>query len=62
MCTIFFPVSRLLGRSSFGGSFGRVDYDASENIQETMILGGVLIWNVAAVCGGRMEFKILVGD
>ena len=58
MCTIF-PVARLIGRSGFGDSFGCVEDAASDNTQEIIFLGGGLVWNDAAVCGGRMELNIL---
>ena len=61
-CAPSFPVSRLLGRSGFGNSFGCVKYDASDNIQEIIFLGGGLIWNDAAVCGGRMELIFFARD
>ena len=52
----------MIGCSGFGDSFGRVEDAASDNIQGIIFLGGGLIWNNNAVCGGRMEFKIFVRD
>ena len=48
------PVYRLLGSSGSGYSFGSVEDDASENLQEIIYLGIILMWNDAAVCGGRI--------
>ena len=59
-CAPPLPVTRLLGRSRFGDSFGHVEDVASKNIQEIIILGGGLMWNYAAFCGGRTELKFLV--
>ena len=61
-CAPSVPVSRLIGRSSFGDSFGRVNDAASKNIQEVISLRRGLMWNDAAVCGGRMDLNIFVGD
>ena len=61
-CAPSVPVSRLICRSGFGDSFGRVNYAASDNTQEVISLGGVLTWNDAAVCGGRMDLNIVVRD
>ena len=58
-CEQHFPVSRLLGCSSFGYSIGHVKDAASDNTQEIISLGGSLMWNDAAVCGGRMELIFL---
>ena len=44
MCTIF-PVARLIGRSSFGDSIGRVEDASSDNIQDMISLGGIFMWN-----------------
>ena len=44
---------------SFGDSLGLVDDAASENIQEKISLGGSLMWNDSAVCGGRMKLIFL---
>ena len=61
-CAQFSPVSRLLGYSSFGDSLGRVEDAASDNIQEIISLGGSLMWNDAAVLGGRTELNVFVRD
>ena len=52
----------MLGHSIFGDSLGRVKDAASDNIQEIISLDGSLMWNNAAVCGGRMELKTFVRD
>ena len=49
----------MLGISGFGDSFGCVEDAASDNTQEIISLGGSLMWNDAAVCGGRMELIFL---
>ena len=54
------PVSRLLGRSGFGDSVGSVEAAAGNDIQEITFLGGFLMWNYAAVCGGRIWLEIFV--
>ena len=51
-CAPSLQSSRLLGRSSFGNAIGRFEDATSENIQERISLGGSLMWNYAAVCGG----------
>ena len=61
-CAPYFPVSRLLGSSGFGDSLSHVEDAASNNIQEMTSLCGSLMWNGAAVCGGRMELKTFVRD
>ena len=50
-----FPVVRLLGCSGFVDSFSRVKNYDSDNKQEIISLGGSLMFNDAAVCGGRMD-------
>ena len=65
VCEEFIPsvlFSRLLGCSGFGDSSVCVEDDDSENIQEIIFMGGGLMWNDEALCGGRMELKILVRD
>ena len=57
-CAPSLPVIRLLGRSNLGDSFGRDEDTACENILEIIFLGGILTWNYAAVCGGRMELDL----
>ena len=52
-CAPPIPVSRLLGRSGFGNAVGTVEASARNNSQEIIFLGGCLMWNDAAVCGGR---------
>ena len=61
-CEPSFTVSRLLGISIFGNSLGHDKDAASENIQEIIYLGGILMWNDAAFWGDRMEFKLIVRD
>ena len=58
----YFPVSRIIGRSGSGDSFGHVKDAVGDNIQEIISLGGGLVWNDAAICGWRMGLKILVRD
>ena len=63
MCEEFsppIPVSRLLGRSGFGNAVVCVEDDASNNIQEIMSLEGCLMWNHAAVYGGRVRLDFFV--
>ena len=54
------PVARLLGRSGFGDAVGSVEAAASDDIQEITFLGGCLMWNDAAVCGGRIWFRFIL--
>ena len=61
-CTPSVPAARLLDRSIFGDSFDSFENAASEKIQEIISLGGGLMWNDAAVCGGIMVSKILTRD
>ena len=58
-CEISLPHNRMLGHSEFDDSFGRVDDASSEITQEIIFLGGILMWNDASVCGGRMELIVL---
>ena len=58
-CATHIPVSRLLGLNGFGDAVGCVDDDASNDIQDITFLGGFLMWNDAAVCGGRIWLKKL---
>ena len=63
MCERFapsFPVSVILGHSGFGDYFGHVEDAASDNIQEIIFLSISLMWNDAAVYGGRMELNFFV--
>ena len=48
------PVTRLLGRSGFVGAIGCAEDVASDDTHEITSLGGCLICNYAAVCGGRV--------
>ena len=61
-CAPSLPAAILLGRSGFGDSFNSVEYAASENIQGIIFLGGSLICNYAAVCGGIMGLDYFVRD
>ena len=61
-CAPYVPVSRMLGRTVFVYPFGIVEDAAGKNIQDIVVLGGGVVWNDAAVFGGRMELKILVRD
>ena len=61
-CSPSVPVAILIGRSGSGNSSDCVKDAASDNIQEIIFLGSGLMWKDAAVCGGIMEFKILVRD
>ena len=57
-CEPTIPVSRLLGRSGFGDAVGSVKAAASDDIQEITFLGRCLMWNDAAVYGGRIWLKL----
>ena len=50
----------MLGRSVFGDVVGSVEAAASDDIQEITFLGGCLMWNDAAVCGGRIWLNCFV--
>ena len=52
----------LIGRCGFVNSFNRVEDAGSDNIQEIIFLGRGLMWNNAAVCGGRIDLKIVARD
>ena len=54
------PVSRLIGRSGFDDAVGCIEATASDGIQEIMSLGGCLVWNDVAVCGGRVQLIFFV--
>ena len=58
-CAPYLPVYRLLGSSGFDNTFDRVEYAANYNTQEIIFLGGSLMWNDTAVCGGIMELHFL---
>ena len=53
------PVARLLGCSGFCDAVVSVKAVACDDIQEITFLGGCLMWNDAAVCGGRIWLKFL---
>ena len=61
-CAPHFPFSRLPGCSGFGDYLGRVEEYTSGNIQEIISLGGSLMRNDSAICGGRMELIFFVRD
>ena len=61
-CEPSVPVTRLIGRSDIGDSFGRVKDAASNNIHNIITLSRSFAWNYVAVCGGRISLKILVKD
>ena len=50
----------MLGRSGFGDAVVIVEATSSNDIQEIKFLGGCLMWNDAAVYGGRIWLKIFV--
>ena len=52
----------MLGIGCVGSSFGIVENVASDNTQEIVFLGGILMCNDAAVCGGIMELILLMRD
>ena len=54
------PVARLLGSSGFGDSFCGIDNAASDNINEVISLGIILMYNNAAICGGRIDMQSVV--
>ena len=54
------PVARLLCHSGFGDSDVSVKAAASNDIQEITFLGGCLMWNDAAVCGGSICLNFCV--
>ena len=58
----YLSVDRLLCRSGFGDSFSCVDDADSKNIHEVIFLGRGLMCNDAAVCGGRIDLKIVARD
>ena len=58
-CEQYLPVARMFGRSGFGNPLGHVEDEANVNIQEIISLGGSLMWNNAAIYGGRMELIFL---
>ena len=50
----------MLGFSGFGNAIGSVEADTSDDIQEMMFLGVYLMWDDAAVCGGRIRLIFFV--
>ena len=58
-CAPYFPVTKLLGCSSFGNYLGRVEDAACDNIQEVIYMGGILMWNYATICGGIMYLTFI---
>ena len=61
-CELLSQVDRIIDRSGFGDSFGCVEDDDRNNIQEVISLDRVLMWNYASVCGGRRDVKIWARD
>ena len=59
-CAPHIPVARLLGISGFGYAVGSVKAVASDDIQEITFMGGYLMWNNSAVCGGRIWLDFFV--
>ena len=59
-CLPHFPVSRLIGCSGIGDAVGSVKAVASDDIQEITFMGGYLMWNNSAVCGGRIWLDFFV--
>ena len=55
-CATYFPVTRLIDRSDFGGSFGCFEDAASDNIKEIIFLVSSLMCNNSTVFGGIMWF------
>ena len=52
--------TRMLGRSGFGDEVGCVEDYASDDTKEITSLGGFMMYNYAAVCGGKVWLKIVV--
>ena len=61
-CSPSVSVARMICGSGFDDYFSYVKYDSSNNIQEIISLVSILIFNDAAICGGRMGSKVLVRD
>ena len=59
-CVPPIPGTRLIGCSIFGDALGCVKAAVSNDIQEITSLGGCLMWNNAAVCGGRVRLDFFV--
>ena len=53
-------VSILIGRSGFGDAVGCVEAAANNDIREITFLGVYMMWNDAAICGGRIQLKHFV--
>ena len=53
------PISfaRLIACGGFGGAIRCVEAAASDDILGGKFLGSCLMWNYAAVCGGRILLK-----
>ena len=56
-CAPSVPFSRLIGCSGFGDPFGRVDKNASDNIQEVISMVSGLMCNEAAFCWWEDGFE-----
>ena len=54
------PVARLLVRNGFGNDVGSVEAVPSNDIQEITLLDDCLMWNDAAVYGGRIWLEFFV--
>ena len=54
------PVDRILGLSGSCDAFGSIEAAASNDIHEITFLGGCLMRNDAAVCGGRIWLNFLL--
>ena len=54
------PVARLIVHIGFGDVVGCVEPSASDYVQGITFLGGCLMWNNAAVYGGRIRLNFFV--
>ena len=59
-CAPPIPVAIILGCSVFVNSVGSIEAAASDAIQEITFLGSCLMYDDAAVCGGRTRLKTFV--
>ena len=59
-CAPPIPFNRLLGRSGFCNEVSCIKADTSNDIQYITFIGGCLMWNDSAVCGGRVQLKMFV--
>ena len=59
-CAPPIPVFRLLGRSGFGNAVGSSEAAASNDTQDITFLGGCLMLNNAAICGGRIWLNLFL--